>query len=47
MFAVEGYDDPKYHVYSSEMDKSLGQMYTSEEYLRETSLKGELVERTR
>ena len=43
MFAVEGYDDPKYHVYSSEMDKSLGQMYTSEEYLRETSLKGELV----
>ena len=43
MFMVEGYNDPKYQVYSSEMDKSLGQMYTSEEYLRETSLKGELV----
>lgn len=43
MFAVEGYNDPKYHAYSSEDDKFRGKYYTSEWYLRHLSLQGKLV----
>jgi len=38
MFAVEGYNDPKYHVYSEPDDKHRGRYYTSEHYLRNISL---------
>lgn len=34
-FSREGYDDPKYHVYSNEKDKSNGEFFCSEEYLTE------------
>jgi hypothetical protein len=43
MLSVEGYDDPKYWMYSSEDDMSRGEYYCSEEYLRDVSLKGDLV----
>lgn len=42
MFSIEGYDDPKYQAFSSEEDKSKGEYYCSEEFLREC-LKGELI----
>jgi hypothetical protein len=42
MFSIEGYDDPKYQAFSSEEDKSKGEYYCSEEFLREC-LEGELI----
>lgn len=43
MFAVEGYNDPKYQVFSDPGDKFRGKYYTSEWYLRHLSLQGKLV----
>jgi hypothetical protein len=42
-FKVDGYEDPKYFMYSSEEDRQNGQYLTSEEFLREVSLKGDPV----
>jgi hypothetical protein len=33
LYNTEGYDDEKYHVYSSEEDKLLGEYYCSDEFL--------------
>src|SRR6056300_300885 len=41
-FNVEGYNDASYHAYSSPDDKSKGEYYCSEEYLREC-LEGDLI----
>ena len=43
MFAMEGYHSPDYYAFSSPEDMKKGEYYTSEEYLREVSLKGDLV----
>lgn len=43
MFAIEGYHNPDYYAFSSPEDMKKGEYYTSEEYLREVSLKGDLV----
>ena len=43
MFSTEGYRNPKYYAYSSNEDMEKGEYYTSEEYLRDVSFKGELV----
>lgn len=42
-FSMDGYNDPKYYAFSSEEDKEKGEYYCSEEYLRNVSLKGDLV----
>lgn len=42
-FSREGYDDPKYHVYSDEKDKSNGEFFCSEEYLAECLSRDTLV----
>ena len=43
MFSVHGYNNPDYYAYSSRDDVVRGEYYTSEEYLRNVSLKGDLV----
>lgn len=42
MFSIDGYDDPKYQAFSTEEDKTKGEYYCSEEFLREC-LEGELI----
>lgn len=43
LFATEGYNDPQYHVYSSAEDRSKGEYYCSEDYLKECMSREELV----
>lgn len=43
LLGTEGYNDPKYHVYSSEEDKSKGEYYCSQEYLDECLSRDTLV----
>lgn len=43
LFSIEGYNDPRYHVYSSKEDQSKGEYYCSEEYLRECLSRDTLV----
>ena len=42
-FSREGYDDPKYHVYSEPEDMTNGEYFCSEEYLKECMSRDKLV----